>query len=429
MSRIHRLEVENVKRVVAVAIDVGGGVVQIEGPNGAGKSSVIDAIMYLLGGASTIPADPIRHGSQSARVCATIGDEKVELIAERTWGGGKTTLKLSTPEGARHPKAQSVLDNLIGELSFDPLAFSRERPDKQAETLKRLGGIDLSALDGRRIAAYEARHGINAKAKDRAAQLAAITDAAGPDIAPVVVADLMAELDAAAKANVAFDRIESDIVAAGRAEKQWREDAEALRTEAAELLRRATEADQHAQAEVESASRMRAKRDTMKRIPVEPIRQQIADAEQINTQVRKRQQRDALAAEVADLRAKSEALTAEIDGIDAAKIERVASAKLPIDGLGLSDVGVTYRGVPFDQCSSAERLRVSVAMGLAMNPKLRVMLVRDGSLLDDESMAAMAAMAHEHNAQIWIERVGTGSGSAFVIEEGVLKSDPHNVEA
>ena len=48
---------------------------------------------------------------------------------------------------------------------------------------------------------------------------------------------------------------------------------------------------------------------------------------------------------------------------------------------------VTYNNVPFDQCSSSEQLRVSLAMGLALNPKLKVILIRDGSLLDGQRHA------------------------------------------
>ena len=82
---------------------------------------------------------------------------------------------------------------------------------------------------------------------------------------------------------------------------------------------------------------------------------------------------------------------------------------------------MTFDGKPFDQASSAEQLRVSVAMGIALNPTLRVLLVRDGSLLDKESFKMMAEMASEADAQVWIERVEDDDHVGIVIEDGAVK--------
>ena len=98
----------------------------------------------------------------------------------------------------------------------------------------------------------------------------------------------------------------------------------------------------------------------------------------------------------------------------------MAAAAFPVVGLGFNDNGVTFNGVPFSQASSAEQLRVSVAMGLALNPTLRVVLIRDGSLLDDDSLAMVATMAAEKDSQVWIERVGHGEETSVVIEDGAV---------
>jgi len=88
---------------------------------------------------------------------------------------------------------------------------------------------------------------------------------------------------------------------------------------------------------------------------------------------------------------------------------------------GLDDPGVTLDGVPFEQASSAEQLRCSVAMGLALNPKLRVLLIRDGSLLDEDSLRMVAEMADAQGAQVWLERVGDGV-AGVLIEDGEVRS-------
>lgn len=60
---------------------------------------------------------------------------------------------------------------------------------------------------------------------------------------------------------------------------------------------------------------------------------------------------------------------------------------------------------------------------MAANPKLRVLRVRDGSLLDDAGLQALAGMADQFDCQIWIERVDTSGTVGFVLEDGHLRDD------
>ena len=100
------------------------------------------------------------------------------------------------------------------------------------------------------------------------------------------------------------------------------------------------------------------------------------------------------------------------------KAEKIAAAKLPVNGLGFGDGFITLNGLPFKQASDAERLRTSVAIAMALNPKLRLILVKDGSCLSPKSMKILEDMANEKDFSVWIERqVGTG-GTGFVIEDG-----------
>ena len=71
----------------------------------------------------------------------------------------------------------------------------------------------------------------------------------------------------------------------------------------------------------------------------------------------------------------------------------------------------------------AEQLRVSAAMGLAMNPTVKVLLIRDGSLLDDDSMKMLAEMADAAGGQVILERVGKGAECSVIIEDGMVLED------
>jgi len=122
------------------------------------------------------------------------------------------------------------------------------------------------------------------------------------------------------------------------------------------------------------------------------------------------------------LRAEYDALTARIDGLDKTKADALAQAQFPVDGLGFDEHGVTYQGVPFSQASSAEQIRVSLAMAMSLNPRLRVIRILDGSLLDADNLALISEMAAAQDYQVWIERVADGSGVGVVIEDGAVSA-------
>ena len=47
--------------------------------------------------------------------------------------------------------------------------------------------------------------------------------------------------------------------------------------------------------------------------------------------------------------------------------------------------------------------------------------VRDGSLLDEDSMQILAEMATEADYQVWVERVSTSGQGGIYIEDGRVK--------
>jgi hypothetical protein len=113
-------------------------------------------------------------------------------------------------------------------------------------------------------------------------------------------------------------------------------------------------------------------------------------------------------------------LTRQIEDRTNDKAAKIAAAKLPIDGISFGEGQVLLNDLPFDQASDAEKLRTSVAIAMAANPKLPVVLIRDGSLLDEDGLRLVAEMADARGAQVWIERVGTG-GVGIVLENGYVK--------
>jgi hypothetical protein len=100
-----------------------------------------------------------------------------------------------------------------------------------------------------------------------------------------------------------------------------------------------------------------------------------------------------------------------------AREEVIAAAKLP-GGLSLGEGKVELNGLPFSQASDAEKLKASVAVAMAMNPRLRVLRVKDGSLLDTASVETLEVMCKDGGFQLWLERIDPSGKLAIVVELG-----------
>jgi len=396
MSKIIRLQSTNYKRLKAVEItpDKDGNLVIVAGKNGQGKSSVLDSITAALGGvnAKTTPK-PIRDGEDRAEIVL----ETEDLVVTRRFTPSGSTLKVTSPDGATYPKAQARLDDLLGKLSLDPLAFTQLSDREQLATLLDLVELpfDPAELDAQRKAVFERRTEVNRQVKDAEARVKGFT--VTEKVEPVSVADLLTEYRAE---QAVAEKQEADLRRADEVAEQIGE----LEQRLAEL--RATRD--------ELANTISGHRD----LHLDRIQGQIDNAEQINAQAREfkayEEARDRLEGAQHD----AEKLTFELARIDKTKAEGLAAARFPIPGLGFEDGGVSYQGVPFKQASSAEQLRVSLAMAIALNPSLRVIRIADGSLLDSDNLALIESMAREHDFQVWIEMVDDSGERGIVIEDG-----------
>ena len=407
--RITQLTAENVKRIHAVNITPDGAIVQITGQNGAGKSSVLDSIAYCLGGKDEIPSKPIRKGADEARVVIELDD----LVVTRRWKGDKTYLTVESKDGAKFPSPQAMLDKMVGDLSFDPLAFSRMPPKDQLATLKSVAGLDFSKLDRKRLYAYDERTIVNRKLKDANGALANTPKVEAPTEA-MSMAELIEQQNTATKQDATNNKVRAD-------HKLWKTEADRL----AEARKRAAialaELDEDIREAHASCTTLDKQVESLRDPDLEAIAAKIAGAEEAQEKVRAAAQRAELVAQCEQHGEASDALTNRIDGIDQKKLQMVRDANLPVEGLGFDEDGISFNGLPFDQASSAEQLRVSVAMGTALNPKLRVMLIRDGSLLDKDSLTVLEEMAEKSDTQVWLERVSDGEDVGIVIEDGYVR--------
>lgn len=415
MAHLHQLQIENFKGVVAVTVDFPKqGVTEICGRNDQGKTSTIDAIWAAAGGKAASPEKPIRSGTNRSRV--TLRLDELEIVRE--WDSRGTRLKVSDVEGNQLGRPQAILDRLFAKLGFDPFEFTRRKSTEQAAILRQVTGLDFTALDQRRKALFDERTEVNRSIKQQEATLANL-----PEVEPteeVSAAELQARLlatnaanDEVAKVRREFDRKGDEIGRANAEINRVEQEIARLQAQLTGLIATRDEAIEE-QYQIEGF--------IGEEVETAPIVEQIQRIEETNRRARAYKERAAALDALRSNRAHAESLTDDIEAVDAERARILTAAPFPVPGLSLEDDGITYNGIPFDQTATSTKIRVSLAICLALNPELRLVVVKDGSLLDDQSLALLAEWAEANACQVIVERVAESvHGYGVVIEEGRVK--------
>lgn len=416
--KIVHLYAENVMGLKVVEVAPEGNVILVGGDNGSGKSSLLNAIFLALAGsaASKGIARPVRDGEHQARVQLDLG----EIIVTRTWKDDRSYLKVEAADGARMMSPQTVLDELVGALTFDPLAFMRAHPKDQVTQVLSLLDLpfDVAVKDAERQQLYDERTVVGREERSLKGQLDGMADLGGDEeLAEVPIADLVEDLTRRQRTIADNREARQNAQAASAHRDRCQNEVARLEAQLTEARSALTEADRAVAAACEWA-------DTLVDPDVSEVEAALAAAEETNR--RWRADADRRAALIRHLAAKDRyhELTAAIDAIDAEKAEALDSADLPIEGLGFDADGVTFGGHPLGDCCSAEQLQVSVAIAMRANPLLRIMFARDGSLLDSTSLAIVERMAEAEDYQVWIERVGDDGKPAVILSDGeIVRTD------
>lgn len=416
-GKIIKLISENFKRLKAVEITPEGNLVVISGRNGQGKTSVLDSIMAALAGGSKSPQMPIRKGESKAQITLELTD----LIVQRNFTEKGSYLKVTNKEGFKPDKPQDLLDKLIGMLSFDPLEFIKLEK-KQVEILKNITGLDFTGLDKQKAEVFTKRTDINREVKSLKGKLDGMQSFDNLPDQEISVVELTQKLQEMNDNVRQLDKMRSGLA---NMKNDYFESGQQIKETMAEITRLEQKKSALA-SQLETLDKDIKKGEAaingFKVPDTASITKQISEADTTNQKIRANRDRMDLSLELEEKVGIEDELTGQIKNIEDSKLKQLEAAKMPVQGLSFDDTGVSYNGIPFSQISQAEQLRVSLAIGLALNPKLRVILIRDGSLLDKDNLAIIKEMAEKNDAQIWLERVSDdGEGTGIIIEDGQVK--------
>ena len=407
--KILQLRTENIKNLKVVEISPTSGEVILSGKNEAGKSAVLDSIYIALTGQKL--DQPIRKGQERAQVDLDLGDYKIRrVITAKT-----DRLEVMSKDGAKYSSPQDLLNKLIGKISFDPLSFAMAKPTtqglaEQRKVIMELSGLDFTVLDLQRKGKYDERSIINR-------ELDVLTKSIGID--PGIDGEEKSFGDELLK----IDALESEKKAHEDYEKEQADIAKEINDVESRIIE-LTEQIHAERVKYEALQEKQSKLVEPKVVTEEEIataRAALKDIESHNAAVRakktwldKNQQRITKQSE-------SERLAKEIEALDQEKNNKIKTAQYPISGLTVDEEKVLYNGLPLSQLSTGAKIKVSTAIAMALNPKLKVIFVRDGSLLDKAGMQSILDMAKEKDYQIWMEYTKDEKGVGIYLEDGEVK--------
>lgn len=449
-SHLHIIEmrVENIKRVKFAHIKPKDNVIIVAGKNGQGKSSILDAVAWGLTGTSTVPRYPIRKGQRTGRVKIDIGDFVIERFfthvdEERSEKGNTylTKLVVTGKRGEAYPSPQVLLNQLLGKISFDPLAFMRMDDDEQLQELRGLVkfDIDIDALDVEQKTDYDARREFGRTVDSLRNRLAALPE---PDAKlpkePLDVATLTEKLQNAAQHNSEVGKRRSEQQALMQRQVAALESAAKIDEQIREMISQAegmdgksrtftVNAKPHKNGLWQQLLREAEKIVVGDEIDTAEVAAELTKANETNAQIQKAANYRQLQKELQDAEASWKDLDDRMKKRDEEREKAIQRAQMPIDGLSIGHGLVMYQNLPLSQASNAEQIRVSMALGMAANPKLRVLRIADGSLLDEDSLQLIGEAAKENDFQVWIERVETDGKVSVVMEDGEASGE--DVEA
>lgn len=409
--KIINLKSKNIKGIKAIDITPIDNVVVISGKNGAGKTSALDSIWYVLcwkAGAKGTPM-PIRKGEKEAEGQVTLCEDlspddlaagkkpEVLFIVRRVWkANGDTQLKVTNGKGLKYTTPQKLLDDFIGYLSFDPRLFSQMKGREQRQVLIDLTGFDVTEIEKKIAYLYDQRLEKGREVKLLTGNREKITIEDLPEEL-ISVTDINNELQEAMMVNTKID----DTI---------RKQEESLK-EMERLKDVIVSCDDYIQSH--------------EKIPVESLREKLTESQAINEQIRARDRNKV--ADRKENKAKNEYddFTREIN--EQIKIKedglRENWHKIPDQKLSLTETEIAYDGTPYSQIAYSEQLKVCIKIGMALNPKLKVLRISDWTLLDNESKETVRQMAREFDYQIWGEEVDDTGTIGFYIEEGEVKAE------
>lgn len=441
-----------------MTIHIGGQSMTISGKNEIGKSRFFQLLMSGIDPKS-VATEVISKGQTKATakivIAGRLGGEDLEFTIEVFYSEKNKSgrLVLTDKKGDKVNSPKEVLKNLIGNISFDIHKFLDSPKKDKIKILKELSGVgkEIDILDIERKTIYDDRTYLGKKI-DESESVMNNHGLSPEDIdlysEPLPIDPIQEELNNISTKITDWNRVNTGVKdavkhieetlpcdvreAEGNIEYK-RNKIIQIREEAAkviaiienEIIGFNEVIKSCAEQSAEMGVKLKKGQAWLEKNP-EPKANEISERlskamlhnEQFNKVTLLAEKQKALLKDKQELQKKS----SDIEKIDDKKNKLIANSKLPIKGLSFSEDEVFYNKLPFEenQINTATLLDVGIEIAKALNPGLKVILIRSGSLIDPEHKKRILKKNSEEGYQTISEMVTAGDelDIQFTEEEG-----------
>lgn len=399
--KISSLEIENVKRVKAVALEpTASGLTVLGGKNGQGKTSVLDAIAWALGGNKFAPSEPYREGS-------TIPPHlKIELsngiVVERS--GKNSSLKVIDTNGNKG--GQTLLDEFVSQFALNLPKFMNASGKEKADTLLQIIGVGdkLYELETEEEKLYNQRHAIGQIADQKSKFAKEMEEFKNvPDVL-VSASELI--------------KRQQTILAQNGENQRKRENLHLLEQKAVSIQQQIDDLLATQKQILSDLDIARTSAQNLQDQSTSELEQNIAEIDEINRKVRANLDKSKAEEDAKHYKEQYDTLSNSIDEIRKTKYDLLNNAELPLDGLSITDKELTYNGFKWDNMSGSEQLKVATAIIRKINPDCGFVLLDKLEQMDIDTLNNFNAWLESEGLQAIATRVSSGEECSIIIEDG-----------
>lgn len=401
MAKVKELLIKNIKNVEYVEIEAGETINFIAGNNWAGKTSVIEAIFQAIDLKKYVESwdawKLIKKWEENGIIKLTLEHQGDTIEVVRTFDKEKWPKMTATSKtGAR--LNQTFLNSLLWEFTMDPLAFSRMRPQDQIDMLKEIAGINTDAIDKQIDENFEKRTSIRREERELRAYIEKHSDAFVA-VERKSVQQLVDEKSKAVDHNNSIIQAKDLVRRAEGAIVDYDKELEQLEARKKAILEN--------KALAEKTIDEQKPKTTEQMIDTTELDAQIQNIEEHNKKASAWENHQKQVEKHQKVAHEADGLDELIDDLRHQRIKMFVDAWLPIEWLGFDDDGnMLINWVAFSQLSTWEQIKISTELATHDRPELKVIYIKDGSLLDDESIETITEIAKERDYQIFVELVG-----------------------
>lgn len=436
--KILKLQTENFMNIRMVKIDLDGKPLIISGDNAQGKSSLRNSIFSMLEGLKV--TKPIRDGETQAKSRLEVGDETgTKFIIEEviTENGERFKVTAPTTDGGTlsYDSPRKFLKQFLSFISVDPgVLADLLRSDKKEDKRKALDLlIDLLSKHGNNgdvRAGLEHFASEKQKLKDarsKAIQEAEYIEKTLQKITPdeSVFNDVPDALIDSAELTKKLSEYE---VKVNRYDEYVQEETQIV----GELKGLDDRIDQ-VRRELESLQKVKEAtiarlNDLNQNVPQKPnpeeytaIQESIKTITERNQKISQKKQFYSNKKEGELRRELASKLLKGMNEVDELKQKALASLPMPIPGLSIGEDEILFNSLPLSNESESSLIRIATSILMAMNPKLKTIILRNGNAFTLKNLNQYIEWVNESGYQLITEYCDDSGEIGLFIENGEVK--------